>query len=81
MIDRYKVCCTEKLLVDLQPEDNGQMIYFEDHEKELKKYKCCGNCKYCYASYVNTSCEVSPNGRKDTIKANDICDLWELKNE
>ena len=63
------------------PDDNGDLCYFSNVKAELEKYKCCGNCKYCYASYVNTLCEVSPDGRKDVIKANDICDLWELKNE
>ena len=53
MVKRYKVCCTEKSLVDLQPEDNGQIIYFGDHIKELGKYKCCGNCKYCHLEILH----------------------------
>ena len=77
MVKRYKVCCTEKLLVDLQPEDNGQIIYFGDHIKELEKYKCCGNCKYCKMIEHETHCYVWSGATH--VDANDKCENWELR--
>ena len=61
--------------------DTGDWVKLSDHVKELERYKCCGNCRYCYSNHVATVCEVSTYGRKDVVRANDICDLWELKNE
>ena len=68
---------------------NSMAQYMRDKEKEIaeleeqiKKMKCCGNCKYSNQEGVYTIvCKVGGVDKTDYIEIDDnqVCDKWELR--
>ena len=53
-----------------------------EHEAQIEKMKCCGNCKYSnQESVYSIVCKVGGVDKSDYINIDDnqVCDKWEIK--
>lgn len=67
----------EELKAQLERISVTNFNVIEKLKAQIKKMKCCGNCKHCYLwedFYINMNCSL-PN---TNIDLGNKCDKWEL---